>query len=190
MAPNETPPRPLEHFRSYLRLLAGLQLDPRLQAKIDPSDVVQETLLKAHQALDQFRGHSKAEMAAWLRRILANVLADVLRRYQAGARDVAQERSLEQAVEESSARLEGWLAAEQSSPEEQAMRQEQLLRLAEALAQLAPDQRQAVELRHLKGCSLGVVAQQMGCSKEAVAKLLLRGVARLRERLKGEEGEA
>jgi len=177
-----------EQFRDYLRLLAWLQLDPRLQGKVDPSDVVQETLLKAHQAEAQFRGTTDAEMAAWLRAILAHVLADALRRYQAGARDVGQERSLQQALEESSSRLEGWLAAEQSSPEEQAMRQEQLLRLAEALVGLAPDQRQAVELRHLKGCSVGEVARQMGRSKEAVAKLLLRGVARLRERLT-EHGE-
>jgi RNA polymerase sigma factor (sigma-70 family) len=107
----------------------------------------------------------------------------MLRRYQTGARDVNLEHSLQAAVEESSARLEAWLADEQSSPEDRAMRQEQLLRLAEELAQLSPDQRQAVELRYLRGCRVAEVAKQMGRSKEAVVKLLLRGVARLRERL-------
>jgi RNA polymerase sigma-70 factor, ECF subfamily len=173
----------LEEYRDYLRLLARLQLDPRLRGKLDPSDVAQEALMKAHQALGQFRGRTDAEMAAWLRAILANTLADALRRFQAAARDVSLERSLEADLEESSARVEAWLGAGQSSPEEQAMRQEELLRLAGALARLPEDQRRAVELRHLKGCPVAEVAGEMGRSKEAVAKLLLRGVARLRELL-------
>ena len=164
-------------------MLAGLHLDSRLKVKLDPSDIVQETLLKAHQALDQFQGRSAAEMAGWLRTILANTLADALRRYQTGGRDIALEKSLQVVLEESSDRLEAWLAADQSSPEEQAIRQEQLLHLAEALAQLSEDQYRAVELRHLKGCTVAEVAERMDRSKEAVAKLLLRGVARLRELL-------
>jgi RNA polymerase sigma-70 factor, ECF subfamily len=87
-----------EHFRSYLRLLAGLQVGPRLRPKLDPSDLVQQTLLKAHQARDQFRGGSAVAMAAWLRQTLAAV------------RDLGRERSLEAALEESSQRLGQWLA--------------------------------------------------------------------------------
>jgi RNA polymerase sigma-70 factor (ECF subfamily) len=160
------PRRPLEQYREYLHLLARLQVDERLQGKLDPSDVAQETLLKAHEALGQFRGTSDAEMAAWLRAILTNTLTDGLRRFQAGARNLDQERSLQAALEESSSRLEAWLAAEQSSPVEQAIRQEQLLDLAGALGRLPEHQRRAVELRDLKGCTVPEVASQMERSND------------------------
>ncbi len=73
-------PRPLEQFTDYLRLLARLQLDQRLRARIAPSDIVQQTLLIAHQKQGQFRGRTDAELAAWLRTILVNILAQQMRR--------------------------------------------------------------------------------------------------------------
>src|SRR6266566_4240743 len=100
--------RPVEDYRDYLHLLARLQLDPRLQGKVDPSDVVQQTLVKAHQHRDQFRGASAAELAGWLRRILANTLVDAARKF---GREVDLQHSLEQAIQNSSARLEAWLQA-------------------------------------------------------------------------------
>jgi RNA polymerase sigma-70 factor (ECF subfamily) len=90
-------------------------------------------------------------------------------------------------VEESSARLEKWLAAEQSAPSEHVMRQEQLQRLADALARLPEDQRRAVELHHLKGLPVAEVAQEMGRSNSAVGALLFRGLTKLREWLREEE---
>jgi RNA polymerase sigma-70 factor (ECF subfamily) len=172
----------LEAYRDYLRLLAGVQLDPRLRGKLDPSDVVQETLAHAHEKGEQFRGTSEAERAAWLRQILANQLAAAVRRYlDAGKRDAGRERSLHAAVEDSSARLEALLAADQTSPSEQAVRHEELRQLAEALAALPEDQRQAVELHHLHGLPVEDVARTLGRSESAAGGLLRRGLKRLRE---------
>jgi RNA polymerase sigma-70 factor (ECF subfamily) len=172
--------RPLESYRDYLRLLARLQLDPRLRGKLDPSDVVQQTLVKAHQNAEQFRGQTDAERAAWLRRILANTLADAARKYRL---ETVRGQSLEQALHESSARLEAWLAKAQESPGEQADRHEQLLCLAEALRRLPEDQRRVIELHHLQGCFLADIARDTGKTEAAVAGLLRRGRKRLRELL-------
>lgn len=72
----------VERYRSYLMLLAEARLDRRLQGKLDPSDVVQQVLLHAHQAWTQFRGTSEAELVAWLRRILARTLLNCIRDYR------------------------------------------------------------------------------------------------------------
>src|SRR5437899_9685891 len=108
----------LESYRDYLRLLARLQIDSRLRGKLDPSDVVQATLLAAYEKLAQYRGDSGEEMAGWLRQILTNYLAQELRKFTGPQRDVGLERSLQNALEESSSRLEAWLAAQQASPSE------------------------------------------------------------------------
>jgi len=173
--------RPVESYRSYLLLLARLQLAPELQGKLDPSDLVQQTMLKAHQSRDQFRGSSDAEHVAWLRTILANTLTDAIRKFapKAGVR----ERSLEVGLEQSSRRLEAILAADQTSPSQRVIRHEQLIRLADALAQLPDDQRQAVELRHLQGLATADISQRMNRSVAAIGGLLQRGLRALRASL-------
>jgi RNA polymerase sigma-70 factor (ECF subfamily) len=173
----------LERSRDYLRLLARLHLDPRLRGKLDPSDIVQQTLLNAHENFAQFRGQSEAELAGWLRQILANNLAGACRRFGVKARDVNRERSLESSLEESSARLGTSLAADQSSPSQQIVRHELSLRLASCLARLPDDQRQAIEMHHLQGLSVTEVSEQLERSRSAVAGLLFRGLKKLREHL-------
>lgn len=180
---------PLDRYANYLKLLARLQLDSRLHAKLDASDIVQQTLLQAHQHRGQFRGGSEAEWAGWLRTILANTLAAAVRQFAAGARDVGRERSLEVGLEESTARLESWLVADQSSPSDRVIRHEQSLRLAEALAQLPVDQRTIVELHHLKGLTLAEIAEQLQRTRPAVMGLLFRGLKKLRQLLRGADGE-
>jgi RNA polymerase sigma-70 factor, ECF subfamily len=179
----------LERFRDYLHLLARLHLDPRLRGKVDLSGVVQQTLLEAYLARPQFPAAGAGPVPAWLRRILANNLTDEVRKLTAAARDVERERSLEQALNASSVRLAAWLAAEQSSPSQRAMHEEELAHLAVALAQLPDDQRTAVELHHLQGLPLAEVAAQLDRTKGATAALLFRGLKKLRQLLEA-EGES
>jgi RNA polymerase sigma-70 factor (ECF subfamily) len=172
-----------EQVRAWLRYHARLLLDDRLRGKVDPSDVVQETLLKAVEHQAQLRGQSEAQRRAWLRKILANTLADLVRRYLQGRkRNVGREQSLDDALQQSSARLEGWLADGAAAPEEQAEQDERLLWLAEQLATLPEDHRQAVQLKHLHGCSVDEIARHLGRSTASVAGLLRRALETLRQR--------
>jgi RNA polymerase sigma-70 factor (ECF subfamily) len=175
-------PRP-EDFRQYLALLARAHLGPQHRARIDPSDVVQQTLLDGHRQLDQFRGSTKAEMAAWLRRMLSCNIADAFRALGAKKRDVALERSLEPALDATCSRLEVWLEAVQTSPSGKACRNEQLIRLAWAMSELPDAQREAIELHHLHGLTLAETAQAMDRTAPSVMGLLRRGLQRLRELL-------
>ncbi len=173
----------LEGFRSYLQVLAAWHLPAELRRKLDASDVVQQSLLQACEAWEEFRGRSEAEIKAWLRRILTNHLADIGRAFGGEKRNVARERSLDAAVEASSAWLE---ALAGSSVAGQAVRREQYRQLVEALADLPGDQRLAIELHHLQGLSVAEVATQMERTEAAVAGLLRRGLQRLRDVLQKE----
>lgn len=169
-----------EADRGYLLVLARLRLTGWVRARVEPSDVVQQTLLRAHANADQLRADTPDGRRAWLRQILANVIHDQLRRFTADARDVGREQVLRRGLDESSARLDAYLAADQSSPSERACRIEELVRLTTAIAGLPADQRTAVELRHLDGWAVDRIAEHMGRSAEAVGGLLRRGMAALR----------
>jgi RNA polymerase sigma-70 factor (ECF subfamily) len=170
----------LESFRNYLLLLARVQLDGRLRGQLEPDDLVQQTLTRALEKRDRFRGSDDAQRAAWLRTLLSRALIHAARKF---ARAGGIARSLETAIEQSSARLEAFLAADQTSPSGRVERQERVLRLADALAALPDDQRRAVELKHLQGLALVEVARRMGRTVSAVAGLLQRGLRALREDL-------
>jgi RNA polymerase sigma-70 factor (ECF subfamily) len=174
------PPPPLEHFRSYLRALTELQIGRGLQAKVDASDIVQQTLLDAHIALPNFRGGNEAELRAWLRTILSNNLLNAVRGLRAAKRDARREVSLAQQIEQSSVHLEGFLATDRSSPSQGAMRNERAERLASALKELPEDQRLAVILKHFHGWTIVEISGHMQRTQGAIAGLLKRGLDRLR----------
>lgn len=177
------PTQALEPFRSYLEVLARVHLDARLRGKLDPADVVQQVMLRAHAAWPGLNSPDRPVLAAWLRRILARTLADLVKHYDRDRRAVDLERSLEADLDRSASGFAGWLAADQTSPSQAAARDEELLRLADALAALPEPMREVVVMKHLRGCTLRDIAERIGRTVPAVASLLRRGLEELRHRL-------
>jgi RNA polymerase sigma-70 factor (ECF subfamily) len=173
--------RLLESYRNYLRLMARSVLGHRLRGKVDPSDVVQETLLKAHERFGQFRGESEPEVVAWLRQILVRNVADLVRRYApGGGRDVARERPIEDEMERSSRALAGLIPSPHSTPSKGAQRRELAVLFADALADLEPDHREVILLRNLDDLDWGEIAERM-CRTPAAARMLwARALPRLK----------
>jgi RNA polymerase sigma-70 factor (ECF subfamily) len=173
----------LEPYRPYLRLLARVHLDPQLQHRVDASDIVQQTFTRAVAGIESLRSQESGIVAAWLRQILAHTINDVQRDLHRDKRNIQREQSLHAAVEESNAGLAHCLAAEQTSPSGQAVRAEELLRLATALEALPEPQRTVVVLKHCRGAKLSEIAEQLQMTLPAVASYLRRGLATLREHL-------
>ena len=172
----------LELYRHYLSLLARIEIGRNLQAKLDASDLVQDTLLEAHRNFARFRGSSETQFVCWLRQIMAASLANLLRRYLGTqGRDVRLERELAVHLDQSSRLLDRGLVAPISSPSQQASRREQVVLLADALELLPEDYRDVIVLRHLEGLSFAEVSRRMGRSLDSVEKLWVRGLARLRQ---------
>lgn len=167
--------RLLEDYRDYLRLLAQAGLGRQLRPRLDPSDLVQETLLEAQRDFQQFYGQSSGEVGAWLRQILARNLADQVKRHQSQKRDVAREEPLARLLDNSPQAL----AAPNSTPSAEAVRHEQADRLNLALAGLPPDYREVVTLRHLHGQAFETIAARMGRSPGAVRMLWVRALEQL-----------
>jgi RNA polymerase sigma-70 factor (ECF subfamily) len=172
----------IEKFRPYLSILAQTKFQAKLQSKLDTSDIVQQTMLQAYQSFEQFRGKTEAELACWLRQILANIISRNLRDLGRGKRDIHRERSIEAELQQSSMRLGGILADPgQITPSQNVMRDELAAKLARALMELTDDQRQAILGRYWQQLSLAEIGEQLNRSAEAVAGLLHRGLLRLKE---------
>ncbi len=166
----------LEPFREYLLLLAQRKIPNDLKARLDPSDLVHETILRAHQARDQFRGETEGERAAWLRQILTFRLIDELRRL-----DHAPRVSINQDMEESSRRLADLLPGDDSAPSARLRGEERAVEVAKLLARLSPSQAEAIVLRHCEGWAIDRICEHMGKTPDAVGGLLRHGMKRLRE---------
>src|SRR5262245_47032128 len=106
-------PPDLDQFRGRLRLLAEIELSPRLRVKEDASDLVQQTLLEAYRDLPNYRGQTDAQLFGWLKSILAHKLLNAARRYSTQKCDDRREQPLADRLDQSSLRIEKFLASEQ-----------------------------------------------------------------------------
>lgn len=170
----------LQFYFNYLTVLASTQLDHRLRKRLNPSDLVQETLLAAHRDFQAFRGESPQELVGWLRQILINVLHGAIAKHvKAGKRDIRREVSIDQvgsSVDRSAINLASILPGRNDSPSSPLHAEERATELADHLAQLRADYREVIVLRNLKGLSFDEVAEQMGRSSGAVRMLWLRAI--------------
>ncbi len=174
----------LQLYRNYLQILAATQIDRRLAARLSPSDIVQETMLRAHANFDQFRGSSEGELLAWLRQILVNNLATFVEQHLLAAkRDVRREVSLNHlaaSLTQSTIQMAAMIPGRGESPSQIAQHREEAVLLADRLATLPEDYRQVLLLRNLKGLSFDEVAAELGRSASAARMLWLRAIDKLR----------
>lgn len=180
----------LEIYRSYLRLIGCTFIGRGLRSKLDPSDVVQETLLKAHRDFGTFLGEGEPELVAWLRRILVHTVIDQTRYYAAQGRQVGRQASLESMLEQSSQEVRRALTDTSPSPSEVAVQREWADLVAHALAQLPDDYRKVFLLRNVDHVPLAEIAAQLGRSPNAIHKLWTRAMLSLRKELQKEREEA
>ncbi len=177
----------VNRFRPWLMLLARTRMDGVLRSKIDPSDIVQQTLLLATRDAPQFRGQTDAELAGWLRSILGHVLSHEVRSCSALKRDVGLQVSVQSLLEASAQRLDDFLATTQTSPSQAVIFDEERLRLAGALERLAPDYCEVLVLRHIEGLSFPMIAERMNRNAGAVRMLWVRALAQLKDAM-GDQG--
>ena len=171
----------LEGYRAYLSMLARVQIGRRLRSKLDDDDLLQEAFLRAHRAIGRFRGTTGEELLAWLRGILAHVLADQIRRYHGTEqRDPKLERALEFEFERSSERFRPRAggADEQSEPASSPSRAGGAARRGDGAASRLRSR--GLVLRHFEDLSFPEVANRMGRTLDGVKNLWIRALARLR----------
>jgi RNA polymerase sigma-70 factor (ECF subfamily) len=175
----------LEAHRNYLRVLAASCLHHEMRGKADPSDIVQETLLKAHQNYRNFRGTTEIEWMTWLRKILVNHLTDFQKGYRRERRNVDREQPLEGLVDRSSAMLRNLGPSPGPSPSQEAQRREAAALVADAIAELDPEDRDVVILRNLHELDWNAVGERTGRSPDAARMLWARAMQRVGVSLKG-----
>lgn len=165
-------------YRNYLLMIANQDLDPAIQAKIGASDVVQQTMIRAQQKFDQFRGTSEKEFLHWLRTSLVNDLKDQRRHYRAHKRNSEAEIS-----QQDRSAVHRAVSDPNLTPGAHAMKQERVSALASELEKLPPDYRTVIELRNFEQLDFAEIGRRMDRSSDAACKLWGRAIEALQSKL-------
>jgi RNA polymerase sigma-70 factor (ECF subfamily) len=175
----------LQLYRNYLTILATTQLDRKLRQRMNPSDLVQETMLAAHCDFAKFRGSTEREFLVWLRQILINCLHHAVDTHvKAKMRDVRREVSVERAnaaLDRSAAGFAQTLADQGPSPSTSLQQHERAVAFADQLAKLRPQYRDVIVLRNLQGLSFEEVADRMNRKPGSVRMMWLRAIDKLKQ---------
>lgn len=177
--------RLFEASRGYLGLVARAKIETWLQAKVDASDLVQQTLLEAFCDFDRFRGATEAEWLAWLRRILRNNATDFARHYGgADKRQAKLEIAFRGPGDDSAAGGAPEPVGPEETPSRTFARRDEELRLAAAIERLSPDYREVIVLRNLERLPFEDIATRMARSRPATQMLWARAIRKLQDELK------
>jgi RNA polymerase sigma-70 factor (ECF subfamily) len=142
--------------RPALRAFVDLRLDPRLRARVDPSDVVQETQMEAFNRLADYLEREPMPFGVWLRKTAYERLLKVHRHHDAARRSVRREAAW---PERSSLLLARRLGAGGSSPSKQLADRELARQTRQALARLTNADREILLMRAVEELPY----QEIGC---------------------------
>ena len=171
-----------EYCRNYVNVIARSNVETWMRAKVDASDLVQQTLLEAHKGFQDFQGASEGEWLGWLRQILAHNTHDFIRKYRAGKRDVKKEFPIQQQSPNASERMID-LSAQLQTPSQIMIGHEREFELANAISQLPDDYQEVIQLRNLQRLPFDDVAERMGRTRGAVQMLWMRALKKLQDLL-------
>ncbi len=182
----------MARHRARLRQMVSLRLDPRLAARVDPSDVVQEALAAAYPRLDDYLRDTPLPFYPWLRQFAWDCLVQAHRRHvTARRRSVTREEVWQPGLSsESVLRLSERLFSRGSSPSNQVIRDELRDRLKIALSKLAAHDREVLVMRNLEQMPPAEIAAVLGIKEGTVRVRHLRALERLRTLLDLEGKEA
>jgi RNA polymerase sigma-70 factor (ECF subfamily) len=166
--------------RAYIGFIARSHVESWLQAKVDSSDLVQQTLLEAHQGFGKFGGSTEGELLAWLKRILRNNATDFVRRFGAQKRKANREVAIDQ-MNSSESMASPELSGNVETPSVILSKREEEIEVANALATLPEDYQDVIVLRNLQRLPFAEIGERMDRSPAAVQMLWGRAIKRLQE---------